>query len=190
MTEQTQASGARRMVGRLALWSGLIGAVLLAPLVAMQVADAVVWTASDFALMGGLLAAVAVTYEIAARRGAGAYRAAAGTALATAFLLVWANGAVGVIGPERHPANLMMGAVLAVAIAGAAFVRGRAGPMAVVLCVTAAAQVVVGVLAGVTMAAPGDAVGPTALFTALWLGSAALFARAARRRDKHPASPS
>jgi hypothetical protein len=45
-----------------------------------------------------------------------------------AFILIWMNLAVGIIGSEDNPANLMYGGVLAVAIVGAFMVRFR--PMA------------------------------------------------------------
>ncbi len=48
-----------------------------------------------------------------------AYRFAVGVALAAAFLLVWMNLAVGLIGSEDNPANLMYFGVLAVGFIGA-----------------------------------------------------------------------
>jgi hypothetical protein len=52
-----------------------------------------------------------------------AYRAAVGVAIAAAFILVWMNLAVGIIGSEDNPANLMYGGVLAIGIIGAVIAR-------------------------------------------------------------------
>ena len=54
--------------------------------------------------MGAMLAAACGTYELAAwMTGNRAYRAAVGVAVAAAFLLVWINLAVGIIGTETTP---------------------------------------------------------------------------------------
>ena len=63
---------------RLLLWAGVIGAVLAIPFVAMRFTGEVKWTAFDFLFAGGLMAAVAATYELAARAGDPFFRAGAG----------------------------------------------------------------------------------------------------------------
>jgi len=104
---------------RIAGWSAA-ALLLLLPLVAMQFTEGVVWDVADFAVAGALLVGAGVTLELAARRtGNGAYRAAVGVALGAAVILVWVNGAVGVIGTESNDANLMYGGVLAVGVIGA-----------------------------------------------------------------------
>ena len=72
------------------------------------------WTSSDYIFAGMLFGIVGLAFELAVRKSGGAYRAASGTALAAAFLTVWANGAVGMIGSEENPYNLWFGGVLAV----------------------------------------------------------------------------
>ena len=57
------------------------------------------------------------------------------------------NLAVGVIGSEENPANLMFGGVLAVGIVGAVVARFRPRGMARALVSTAVAQTTVGVIA-------------------------------------------
>ena len=102
---------------RLAIATGII---LLLPFIAMQFTDEVVWDLADFVAAGVLLFGTGLAYELMARKGGTvAYRAAAGVALATVFLLVWVNGAVGIIGSENNDANLMYFGVLAVGIIGA-----------------------------------------------------------------------
>ncbi|WP_222184795.1 hypothetical protein [Geminicoccus harenae] len=169
---------------RIAAWAGA-GALLLLPAIAMQVTDEVAWGPADFVLFGAMLAMGLGGYELATRTTGGRrYRAAAALALATAFLLVWMNLAVGLIGAEDHPANLMFGAVLAVGMAGAVRARSRPVPMARALVATALAQALAGTLA---LAAgwggqPSAILGLTTLFVALWLGSAWLFRQAAQER--------
>jgi hypothetical protein len=158
-------------------WSAA-AVVLLLPLVAMQVTDEVDWDLADFLFAGALLLAAGVGYELVVRRTSDrAYRAAAAVALGAAFLLVWANAAVGVIGSEDNPANLMYWGVPAVAIAGALVARLRAAGMALVMVATAAAQVLVDVIAVVS--GMGFAGPVTLFFAALWLLSGWLFRKAA-----------
>lgn len=170
-------NGWRGNYWRIAAWSAA-AFLLLLPLVAMQFTDEVNWTTADFVVFGAMLACAGGAFELAARMTRNtAYRAAVGVALAAAFLLVWANGAVGIIGSEDNPANLMFGGVLAVGLLGAAVARFRPQGMARALVVTALAQALVAVVAAV--AGMGYIFVATAFFGALWLGSAWLFRRAA-----------
>jgi hypothetical protein len=170
-------NGWRGSSWRLAAWSAA-AFLLLLPLVAMQFTDEVNWTTADFVVFGAMLACAGGAFELATRMTRNtAYRAAVGVALAAAFLLVWANGAVGIIGSEDNPANLMFGGVLAVGLVGAAVARFRPQGMARALVATALAQVLAAVVAAV--AGMGYIFVATAFFAALWLGSAWLFRRAA-----------
>jgi hypothetical protein len=100
--------------------------LLLIPLVAMQFTAEVVWTASDFVIAGALLFGTGLTYLLVARMGNnGTYRLGVGVAVAAGLLLVWINLAVGFIGSENNPANLLYGGVLAVALVGALAARFR-----------------------------------------------------------------
>lgn len=145
------------------------------------------WDALDFAVFGALLAGAGLIYTLAARSTANtAYRFATGAALAAAFLLVWVNGAVGIIGDEGNDANLLYVGVLAVAVIGAVLAGFEASGMARAFLSTALAQVLVAVTALVTglgssgPAWPFDILVLSAFFTALWLSSAWLFSKAAR----------
>jgi hypothetical protein len=162
---------------RIAAWS-VAAVVLLLPLLAMQVTDEVAWTPADFAAAGALIGAVGIAFEFALRRSASrACRAAAGLALATGFVLVWLTLAVGLLGSEDDPANLMQGGVLAVAIAGALIVRFRPAGLARAMAAAALAQALA---AAVALAAGfgADALLVVA-FAVPWLASAWLFRRAA-----------
>lgn len=163
---------------RLWLWSGA-GLLLLAPLVAMSFTDEVQWTGFDFAVMGAMLAAVCAAFELVVRAsGSGAYRVGAALAVAGNALLLWINLAVGIIGNESNPANLIFLAVPAVGLLGALIARFRPAGLARVLVAVAAVQAVIGVAA--LVAGWGMILPLTAVFTGLWLVAAWLFGRAAR----------
>lgn len=164
-----------------------VACILLVPLVAMLVTDEVAWSPADFALAGALLMATGLALARALRRrGDIAYRSAAGLALAAVLLLVWLIGAVGVIGEDGDPADLMYAGVLAVGLAGAVLARLRPRGMARALIAMAVAQSVVTAIALIAgehrtpTASVAEIVGLNGLFVALFLGSAALFGRAAR----------
>jgi hypothetical protein len=193
MAGNTENGGGRRgSRWRIAAWAAA-ALLLLLPLFAMQVTDQVVWDVADFAFFGALLVGAGVTYELAARKtGNTAYRAAVGVALAAAFILVWMNLAVGVIGTERDDANLMYGGVLAVGIIGAIIARFQPDGMARALFATALAQALVAVIAllaglGSPWSGPGEILILNGFFVALFVGSAWLFRKAARGRAKQGA---
>jgi len=122
--------------------------ILLIPLMAMQFTDEVVWSLIDFAVAGALLFGAGLTYKLIAKKGSTtAYRAAVGIALTAVFLLVWVNGAVGIIGNESNPANLMYFGVVAVLVIGALIVHFRPHGMAHALFATALAQMLVPMIA-------------------------------------------
>jgi hypothetical protein len=123
-----------------------------------------------------------------------AYRAAVGVALAAAFILVWLNLAVGVIGTEDDLANLMYVGVLAVGIIGAIVARFRPHGMVRALFATALAQALVAVIAlifglGRPWSGPGELLALNGFFVALFVGSALLFRYAAREQTPAGAGP-
>jgi hypothetical protein len=179
---------------------------LMLPLLAMQVTDQVVWGLGDFAVAGTLLFGTGLTYVLVARkagnmREAGniAYRAAVGIALAAALILVWMNLAVGLIGSEDNPANLLYGGVLAVGFIGALIARFRSHGMARALFATALAQALVPVIALLIWKPQVASVeaflgmlgvfGVNAFFVVLFVGSALLFRYAAREQTPVGAEP-
>ncbi|MGQ0661928.1 hypothetical protein [Sphingosinicella sp.] len=170
---------ALRAIGgwRIAGWS-LAALILLLPLVAMRFTDEVNWTGSDFVFAGVMIGSVGLVFELAVRRSRNiAYRAGVAFALAAAFLVVWANGAVGMIGNEDNLYNLLFGAVLLVALLGSAVARCRPAGMA--LALAAAGLVQIGVALGGLGADPRGAVFSIVL-AGPWLLAAALFRAAAK----------
>lgn len=145
------------------------------------------WDIVDFTVFGAMLLGVGVTYTFIRRNSDNTtYRFAMGIALAAAFVLIWVNGAVGIIGNENNDANMLFFGVLAVGIIGAIIARFQPGGMVRAMCATALAQAAVAVtalVAGWGSTAPiwpKDILGLTGFFVVLWLLSAYLFKKAAR----------
>ncbi len=162
---------------RIAAWTA-VPLVLLVPLVTMQFTDEVAWDVTDFVIFGALLVGVGVAFELAARKsGNTAYKTGVGVALAAAFLLIWVNGAVGIIGNEDNDANLMFYGVLAVGFIGTLIARFEPRGMARAMTATAGAQLLVFVIA--LVAGWGFTGLITLFFLALWVGSARLIQNAA-----------
>lgn len=182
-TRDHDGAGASRW--RLAAWGSAVALVLL-PLVAMQVSAEVNWGPEDFVLAIILVGSVGLAFELAVRTTRNlAYRAGAGAALAGAFGLVWINLAVGIVGSEDNPDNLFFFAVPVVALLGSVIARFRAQGMARALLAAAVAHVAVSLLVlaanlGSPASEPAEILGVTAFLAAPWLLSAWLFRRAAR----------
>lgn len=172
---------------RIAGW-GLLASLLAMPALAMRFTSEVNWTGFDFAAAAVLLGLLGFGVEFAASRSGGTL-ATIGMVLAvlTAFLLIWVNLAVGIIGSESNDANFLFAGVLAIATGGAVVARLEPHGMAAAMLVTAVTQALVGVGAlvfglGADGAGwPRDVIGATGLFTALWLLSAVFFRRATSR---------
>ena len=155
--------------------------LLLLPLLAMQVSDEVAWDLTDFAAAAPLLVGSGLLYVLATRKADNnANRVAVGVAVATAFILVWMNFAVGLIGNADNPANPMYGGVVAIGLIGATIARYQPHGMARALLTTALAQALVPVIALINWK-PAGSLGVfvmNAFFVALWVGSALLFRHA------------
>lgn len=163
--------------------------LLMIPLVAMQFTEEVVWSLSDFIFAGTMLFGTGLTYMLITRRsGEFTYRVAVGFALATGLFLVWSNLAVGIIGSESNPANLMYFGVIAVGITGAFISRFRPQGMVLALSVTASTQALVTIIALIagmhlsSFSSLYEILGVNGFFIALWVGSALLFRSAARKQ--------
>jgi hypothetical protein len=169
-----------------AAWITITALVLLAPAIAMQFSNDVNWTVTDFVFAGALLVGSGLIYELAARVGNLAYQAGVVVALGAVILTMWTTGAVGVIGSEANPGNLLYVAVAALAIIAAIIARGRAAAMVWAMLAAAIGEVLVPVIAFAGVANPtSDVLQPevlaaTGVFAGMWLLSAWLFRRSAR----------
>lgn len=134
------------------------------------------WSSSDFLLLGTLVALVvaALWWWFA---GADRYRRAGLLAGGAAALLpLWVNGAVGIVGNEDNPVNLMFVVVSVFGVAGALLVKFRTAGLVRAAVLAAALHVAVVVLVWLR---DGTTVPLAALLLAIpWLLSAALLHRA------------
>lgn len=182
MTDGSETGGKRSGIPWRVLGWGGVAVLLTIPLIARFP-----WTLSDFIVAGAMLGGSGLVLELLVRVSPNVfYRIGAGFAVLAALGLVWVNGAVGFLGGEDNPANLMFGGVIAVAVLGSVIGGFKAGGMARAMFAAAAAQVAVGLIGlAAGWASPGGegvkevAVG-TILFGGLWLVSGGLFRRAAR----------
>lgn len=175
-------NGRRRNGLRPFVWGGA-ACLLLLPAVAMQFfpASGVNWTGFDFIVMGVMLATACGLYELGAwLSGNTIYRAGFGLAALTAFLTVWVNLAVGMLGSENDIVNLMFAGVLLVAAGGALLAGLKPRGMAYAMTAAAVAQLLaVGV--GLAMGEfEARELVLSAMFALPWLASAALFRKAAQ----------
>ena len=168
-------------------WVLITAAVLAVPALAMALrlgfpdpgagTDGVNWGPMDFAIVGVLVLGSGLLFEYAsARAGTWAHRAAVAIAVAAGLFLIWVNLAVGMIGDEGNPANLMYLFVLFVALIGAAIARFEPREASIAMFATAGAHAVVAVIAivaGLPSTPPADA-----FFIAAWAASALLFRQA------------
>ncbi len=176
-------------------WVLITAAVLAVPFLAMVLqlgipdpgsgTDGVNWGPMDFAIVGVLVLGAGLLYEFAASRGRNtAHRVAVAIAVGAGLLLIWVNLAVGMIGDEGNPANLMYLGVLAVALIGAAIARFEPREASIAMFATAAAQALVAVIA--LVAGLGPELRADAFFIAAWVASALLFRQASVTSDPSP----
>ena len=162
--------------------------ILLLPLLAMQITDEVVWSVSDFVVAGVLLMGTGFTYLLVTSKADNIiYRVAAAVALMTSLLIVWTNLAVGIIGSEHNPLNLMFIAVLGVVIIGSIIARFNPHGMSRTLFLAALTQALVAIIAliaeqGEPSVKPIEIVIVNGFFILLWMASAWLFRKSARQQ--------
>ena len=177
---------------RLLFWAASVVLILMVPLIAMQLTGEVNWDVLDFVVMGTGLMSVGLVYELIVRKSPKrTYRVAFGMAIASAFLLFWVNGAVGIIGNEGQDVNLLYMAVIGIMLIGALWARFKSLGMATTMFTAAGAQMLVPVVAYLIAPPPVTSWSPgvvgvfilSAFFAYLMVISAILFQRAANSKD-------
>lgn len=159
-------------------WGGL-ALLLLAPLVAMQFSDEVDWDETDFIVAGVIFAIVGGFVELAVRASSNwFYRIGAFFAIFSGFIVVWVNLAVGMIGNEDNPVNLLFIVVVLGALAGAILARFRSEEMAHAMFVAGGAQALIAAIFGILGTDMRGGIFSLGL-AMLWILSGALF-RASR----------
>ena len=174
------------MTKRLMVWAGVVVLILMITLTAaMQFTNEVQW--GEVVAYGVILLIAGGFYELwlwLQTRGS-AYRFAFGIGLAGVLLLGWVSGAVGIIGSENQPVNLMYWAVPAVLLIGS-LISGF-NPRGMARTLFAAALVQVSVPVAALFISPEVSWGNAgvigvfvfnSIFAVLFLGSALLFRRA------------
>jgi hypothetical protein len=192
MSTNTRDGGRRR-----SLWKGpalITAVILLIPLLRNLFVYGWDWDLRGFLVVGGvgaLLFSAGLTVQMITKKLATpAYRAAAGVALGTAFLLVWGNFVQAADGV--NPDALMYLSVPLVGIICAAMARFRPDGMARALFVTALAQALVLTIALIVrnpQVSPWTSpvlrgFGSNALCVMLFAGSALLFRKAGRGQSE------
>lgn len=175
ISEDRRGPGTWRVIG----WGGA-AALLIVPAVAMRFTRQVNWTAFDFAFAATMLLIFGGLFELAVRaRGEGRrYRIGVGLALLASFLLIWINGAVGIVGNEDNPFNLAFGLPILAMISGAIASRGSGEGLARSAWLAAALQALIGIVA---LNMDVVIVPATLVFCGLWVSAALLLA--ARKAD-------
>jgi hypothetical protein len=104
------------------------------------------WSPGDFVFAFILIAGTASVFELARRKAtSSAYKIAAGLALLGTFLLIWVNGAVGIIGDSD--VNALYGFVVLTLLFGAIISRFQPQGSATTLFAAAAIQFIIPIIA-------------------------------------------
>ena len=184
MTTATTNGQPRGIPWRIVGWGGA-AFLLLLPLV-----TGAPWEASDYILVAVIFGTVGGIIELTVRKSASvAYRAGVVVALAASVFHIWFTGAVGIIGNESNPGNVLYLGVVVIAILGSIATLGRARGLMWVMAVVAVAELLVPPIAYAGVADPVDAVLRREVFvlggffTAMWLLAAWLFRQSAAKAD-------
>lgn len=192
--QQLAAAGNRKSLRRPVIGVLCVtGLLLLIPLLAMQFTGEVAWNLADFLVAGVLLGGTGLMLVSLIRLpNSTAYRLAMTVTLGTCLMLVWASLAVGIIGVDGDPADLMYAGVIGVGVVGATLARLRPAGMARTLLAMATSQLLIAgiaLIAGKHHAPYSSAIEILAIngfFATLFLASASLFGLAAIRRSRGP----
>lgn len=185
MTSNVQHLGEwRRSPWRYVMWAGA-GALLVAALAAFE---AIRQGEYGLVVIAVLFALVCLVVERGARKSTRwAYWAGVTIAILTGLGQMYMNLAVGLVGNEDNPINLMFFAVVAFAALGSAVALGRPAGLAWAMAAAALAQVAAGAVGvAVQLDEPmraGGMVLLTLYFVGLWLNAGALFRLSARPFD-------
>lgn len=168
-------------------------ALLMAPLVASFTVDGFNWKPGDFLFFWLVMVAIGFAYKfVTAKTGNVVHRVATGIALLTGFMIFWGNLAVGFIGSEDNPANLMYFVALLIAAICAGLTRFTSAGMARAMFIAAGSVALVPVIALLvrpTDFSPGVAqvFGLNAFFVLMFVVSGFLFRLAAGKSERPPA---
>jgi hypothetical protein len=158
--------------------------LILGPLVAQMVYEEFLWRAMDFVVWTLLVGSTVSLLMLGARSHKKIDRLAVAVSVMTGFLTIWANLAVGIIGREDNPMNLLYFGFLAVGIVGAVISRGRSEGLVITLGMMSALHFGMALWLCAVLATPAALV--TGILSALWCLAATLFHRASQGDHGHP----
>lgn len=164
----------------------ITGIILLIPLIAMIAGDEVVWSLMDFVIAGILLSGAGISFVLLTHKsGNRKYSIATGIAVGAALLMMWANLAVGIIGNEDNPANIMYLWVLGVGVVGAVIAQFKPKGMSLALLATAITELIIVIIAytegnGSTFKDFLELITVNGFFIALWIISSTLYLQSAK----------
>ena len=165
-------------------WGGAV-ALILTPLVAMQFTREVNWDETDFIFAAVIFGIVGGLIELAVRASSSwYYRSGAIFAVLAGFMLVWSNLAVGMIGNEDNPVNLLFGFVLLIAITGTLLSRLFNWAMPAAMVTAALTQASIGLFAGVLGSDTRGGIF-TIILSVPWLIAGTLFAISTALRKRN-----
>lgn len=174
----------------------LITIILLSiPLIAMQFTDEVKWTFFDFIIAGILLTGTGLTFVLLSNKANNKiYKIAIGLTLGTALFMIWSNLAVGIIGNEDNPINILYLGVLGVGVIGSFISRFKPNGMSLTLKLTALAQVFVVITAlfegyGDTINELRELLLVNGFFIVLWIGASLLFSKSSEEQKEVSLKP-
>lgn len=155
--------------------------VLLIPFIAMQISDEVMWSSADFIVAGTLIFSIGLTFKLISQKiNNSFYKAALGLTLFLILAIIWINLAVGFIGSEHNPANLMYLVVLAVVLIGSIIIKFKPIGMSNVLLINALMHSLVTIIAFFSLIGEQninqiEILITNGFFIILWLSAAWLF---------------
>ncbi len=169
--------------------------LLVIPFTANLLSDEITWSFFDFIIAGILFFGTGISYSLIRRLSPNLiYNIALGVALFSCLFLVWANLAVGLIGSENEPANLMYFGVLAVGFIGGVLARFKPKGMAYSLfgmCGSVVLVTVIALSAGMQDyygSSITELLGVNGLFLVLFAVSGILFLQSAREEARDAAN--
>jgi hypothetical protein len=162
----------------------IVAIILSIPFFAMLNSTEVRWSLFDFIFAGVILSSIGLAYEFLSNIGGNVmYKAGFAIGLLSSFIIIWSNLAVGIIGSEDNPANLMYFGVLAIVFLGAIIAQFKPKGMSFALFAAASAQAIITIIAlvanlGAPVNSTSQIVFINAFFIVLWLASGLLFKNA------------
>lgn len=136
----------QKIIKRYVVWA-VVGLVILSIPLAMQFTNEVQW--NEAIAYTVIMLAVGGVYELWQwlKKCNSTYRSAFVVGLMGALFIGWVNGAVGIIGSEDNPANLLYGSVFIIWLVGSLISRFKARGMTRTLLLVAVVQILIPVFA-------------------------------------------